>query len=85
MPQQDTSERNYEWFKENLPVLMKEYKGKFVIVYEQSIRGAFPSFNAALDNALTFAAPGDFLVQHCTSEEESAEVFCSLIKMPQFV
>ena len=78
-------ENNYAWFKKNLSDLLKEYAGQFIVVYEQSMRGAYSSFEAALAGALEFAKPGEFLIQRCVSEEESTQVICSLIKMPQLV
>ena len=77
-------ERNYEWFKDNLPGLMKEHKGKFLVIHEESVKGIFATFQDALMEALTFAKPGEFLVQRCATEEECAQVITSLIKMPQF-
>ena len=76
-------EVNYEWFKKNLPELIKEYEGKFLIINEESLKGVFSSFGDALQEAIKFAKPGEFLIQYCVTEEESTQVICSLIKMPQ--
>ena len=73
---------NYEWFKTNLPDLLMKHRGKYLIVCEESIQGAYPTFDEALDAALEVAKPGDFLVQHCVTEEESAQVICSLMRLP---
>ena len=64
-------EHNYQWFKKNLPDLINEYGGKYLIIHEESMRGVYPTFNDALDAALKIAKPGEFLVQHCVTEEES--------------
>jgi hypothetical protein len=49
------------------------------------MRGSYATFKEALDEALKIARPGEFLVQHCVedAEEASANVFCSLMKLPQ--
>jgi hypothetical protein len=77
-------EKNYDWFKNNLPELMSEHKGKFLIIFEESARGAYDTFEDALAGALCFANPGEFLIQRCVSEEESMQVICSLVKLPNF-
>lgn len=75
-------ERNYLWFKKNLSEVIKKYKGQYLIIHEESLCGAFSTFDEALESALKFAKPGDFLVQHCVDEKESTQVICSLIKLP---
>jgi len=73
-------EMNYEWFKKNLPDLVMENYGKFLVIHEKSLKGVFANFVEALHEALKFAKPGEFLIQRCVSEEESAQVICSLLK-----
>jgi hypothetical protein len=77
-------EKNYEWFKRNLPDLIKEHKNKFLIVYEESIRGVYSTFEAALTEALHFAKPGEFLIQRCAEEEECAQIIYSLMRFSEF-
>jgi len=74
---------NYEWFKKNLPDLIEEHHGKFLVIHEESLKGVFTNFVEALHEALKFAKPGEFIVQRCITEEESAQVICSLIKTPR--
>ena len=76
---------NYRWFKLNLPDLLMKHRGEYLIVYEESIRGAYPTFDETLDAALEIAKPGEFLVQHCVTEEESTQVICSLMRLPIIV
>jgi len=77
------NEINYAWFKKNLPDLMKEHEGKFLIIHEESLKGVFSDYKEALHKALEIAKPGDFLIQRCVTEEESTQVTYSLIKVPQ--
>jgi hypothetical protein len=78
-------DRNYRWFRKNLMSLMQENKGKFLVIYDESMRGSYATFKEALDEALKIAKPGDFLVQHCVedAEEANANVFCSLLRLPK--
>jgi hypothetical protein len=77
-------ERNYEWFRMNLPDLMAQHKGKYLVIIEESASGAYETFEDALTQALSLAKPGEFLIQRCVSEEESTQVICSLLKFPSF-
>jgi hypothetical protein len=78
-------EMNYKWFKDNLPYLIKDNKGKYLIIHEKSLKGVHPNYEEALREALKIAKPGEFLIQRCVSEEECAQVLCSLFKLPQLV
>lgn len=75
-------EKNYEWFKKNLPALIKEYRNQFIVVHEESMKGAYPSFDVALTEALKFAKPGEFLIQRCATEDECTQIICSLMRLP---
>ncbi|MDR1509744.1 MAG: hypothetical protein LBS53_08900 [Synergistaceae bacterium] len=77
-------EKNYEWFKKNLPELMKNHHGKYLIIHEERDKGAYETFESALNDALKIAVPGEFLIQRCVGEEESTQVICSLTKLPNF-
>jgi hypothetical protein len=77
-------EKNYEWFKNNLPILMESHEGKFLIIHNESLCGAYPSFSDALGEALKIAKPGEFLIQRCVDEKEGAQVICSLMRLPNF-
>jgi hypothetical protein len=78
-------EKNYEWFEANLSDLMREHRDKYLIIYEESLRGVFSDIEDAITEALTFAKPGEFLIQRCVPEDESTEVLCSLIRLPNLV
>ena len=77
-------EKNYEWFKNNLPKLMEKHRGKYLIIINEALSGCFETFDEALAEALKTAKPGEFLIQRCISEEENAEVFCSVVRLPNF-
>jgi hypothetical protein len=78
-------DRNYRWFRENLPRLIQSDKGKFIVVHAESARGSYATFKEALDGALKIARPGEFLVQRCVEEAEEAGMnkFFSLMRLPR--
>ena len=76
------SQRDYDWFIANLSTLMKDYREKYLIISNEAMRGAFDTFDDALSEALTIAKPGEFLIQRCVSEEENAQVVCSIMRLP---
>jgi hypothetical protein len=57
---------------------MSEHKDKYLIIVEESMRGAFNTFEEALPRALDLAKPGEFLIQRCVSEAENTQVICSM-------
>ena len=80
----DSADRNYEWFKANLPQLITEYSGQYVIILNEAVLKALPSFDEALNEALKHAVPGEFIIQKCTVDEsETVQTFCSLIRLPK--
>ena len=60
--------RNYKWYESNLPELLKEYKGKYLIIYEESMRGAYDTYHDALRAAAEFARRGEFLIEWCAPD-----------------
>ncbi|MDR1134410.1 MAG: hypothetical protein LBL05_09615 [Synergistaceae bacterium] len=42
------SQKNYEWFKNNLTDLMKKYRGKYLIIIDEALSGYFETFDEAI-------------------------------------
>ena len=62
----DQKHANIEAFQETLlPQLLNEplMRGKFVIVHEQKVKGAFDTFDAALREAVTRFPVNEFVIQ----------------------
>jgi len=68
-------EKEYKYFQDNLESLLKEHKGKFLIIKDASVQGIFNTYNEALANALTKYKLGQFLIQECIKESLSTAHF----------
>jgi hypothetical protein len=68
-------ENEYKFFKDNLPKLLKEYSGKFLVIKEQEIIENFPTYDEALAFGLSQFKLGEFLIQECIEEEKSTAQF----------
>ena len=50
--------------------LLKNYRNKYVVVYEQEVVGSFDSYEAAADEALRlYGAEGHILIYHVVDKE----------------
>ena len=58
-------ENEYKFFKDNLPELLKEYSGRFLVIKEQKIIENFPTYDEALAFGLSQFKLGEFLIQEC--------------------
>lgn len=68
----DTLKKQYEYFNAISKELAERYNGKFVIVHNESITGAYGSFQEAMKQALENGLEvGTFLIQECSSDPES--------------
>jgi cytolysin (calcineurin-like family phosphatase) len=65
---------NYEWFRENLPILVKKYDDQYVVVKDKSFVAAYPSFNEAFDETLKTEKPGTFIIQLCSLDESKTTI-----------
>ena len=63
-------DKNYEWFKNNLPELVKTYDGQYVVIKDESVIAAYPSFDEALVNTVKIETPGTFIIQLCSLDKE---------------
>jgi len=61
------------YFKENLPEWLKdELKvNKHVVIQDESVKGIFDTFGAAVDFAFRKYAQGDFIIQHIFDEDRA--------------
>ena len=63
-------DKNYEWFENNLPELVKTYDGQYVVVKDEHIIAAYPSFDSAFKNTIKEELPGTFIIQLCSLDRE---------------
>jgi hypothetical protein len=58
------------WFEKNRAFISSQYKGQYVLVRDQAVQGAFPTFDAAYKaGSQRFGATGQFLVKQALPQE----------------
>ena len=62
-------DKNYEWFKLKLPELVKEYDGRYVIIKDCHVIGAFATFDDAFVSADKNEIAGTYIIQLCSQDE----------------
>lgn len=61
------------WFNQNRAFIVSQYKNQYVVIKNQAVQGAFPTFDAAYKaGAARFGANGQFLVKQAISIEPQA-------------
>ena len=63
-------DKNYEWFKNNLPELVKTYDGQYVVVKDERVVAAYSSFDNAFKATIKKEVPGTFIIQLCSLDKE---------------
>ena len=71
------SNKDYEYFKSHLSGLLKKYKGKFLVIKDEAVVGAYFSFDEAYNDAVNTLAPGSFIIQQCVKDENNTASFMS--------
>lgn len=56
--------KEYLWYDAHKEQILKDYPGRFVVIYANKIIGHFGSIAAALDETLKHKEPGTFIIQH---------------------
>lgn len=64
-----SAEKNYEFFKKELPKLMRDHKGQFVLIKDEQIIDFLPTMEAALKEAYQRFQDNDFIIQEVTDED----------------
>ncbi len=67
----NTINPDFEFFQSQLPELMKEHAGQFVVIKDQKIQGYYPTVEAALKSAYEKFGDADFIIQEVTREKMS--------------
>ena len=63
-------EREFEFYKKNKKALLSKYEGKFVVIVDDKVIGAFDDDIEAVESVRKHTEPGTFLVQYVCEEEE---------------
>jgi len=71
MGQIQSLKKEFEFYINNLPELLKNYKGKFIVIKNEQILGAYESFEQAILATKDTEKIGTFLVQKCEENQDS--------------
>ena len=63
--------KELDYFKANQSELVKQYKGKFLVIKDQQVQGIYDSEINAYTNAKKKFELGTFLIQQCLPGQES--------------
>jgi hypothetical protein len=64
-------EKEFEFYLENQTELVKKYQGKFLVIKDRTVIGAFDTEIEAIESASSQHELGTFLVQICEPGPES--------------
>lgn len=62
-------ESDYQFFESELPELLKEHRGQFVLIKDKALHGFFPSMEDALKEGYKKFGNNEFLIQEVTDEK----------------
>jgi uncharacterized protein DUF5678 len=64
-------ETEFKYYLDHQDELVNQYNGKFIVIKNDSVIGAYNSHSEAYAKATETEALGSFLIQHCTPGKES--------------
>lgn len=70
---------DYEWYKENLNQLYKEFGASILAIKNKRVIGTYDNFKKALDETEKTEEPGSFILQKCGADESSYTNFISSV------
>lgn len=73
-------EKEFKYYLKNQNTLVKNYKGKFIVIKDCQVIGAYKSDLEAIEETSKKHKPGTFLVQKCTpGDKEYTRTFHSRV------
>ncbi|OGY29312.1 MAG: hypothetical protein A3F35_01230 [Candidatus Woykebacteria bacterium RIFCSPHIGHO2_12_FULL_45_10] len=71
-------EKEYNFYLKNQTELLKKYSGKFIVIVDEKVLGAYQTEKEAFDEAIKTHELGTFLIQECTpNPDKKTQVFHS--------
>jgi hypothetical protein len=67
-------EKNYAWFKENLPELVKSYEDKYAVIKDEKLLAAYDTFDEAFDKTIKTEKLGTFIIQLCSMDKKKTMI-----------
>lgn len=75
---ESSQDKNYEYYISNKKELCKKYLNKYLIIKDESVVGAYETFEDALKEAKNIEA-GTYIIQKCEKDEE-VQIFHTRIR-----
>lgn len=73
-------ETDFQFFRDNQESLVKEHLGKYLVIKDSNVVGAYNSAAEAYQEASSKFEPGSFLIQLCIPGEEAyTQIFHSRV------
>ena len=72
MTTKDLLKHYYSYFMDHLDEIFAKYKGKFVVIKDDSVVGAYSSESEAYSDAVKKFNLGEFLIQECKSADKES-------------
>ena len=66
----DSLKKEFSFYEKNRKALLKDYEGKFVVIYKEKVVGAYNTQLDAIEAARKKFPLGKFLVQLVTEKDE---------------
>jgi len=71
---------DFQYYLDHQTELIKEYSGKFIVIKNKKLLGAYSTPSEAYSETAKTEAPGTFLIQHCLPGTDSVtQVFHSQV------
>jgi hypothetical protein len=67
-------DKEFKYYIEHQEDLVKKYNGKYIVIKNNSILGAYDSEAEAYNKTIKYHKLGTFLIQHCLPGQESHTV-----------
>ncbi len=61
----------FQYYIDNQKNLVEKYNGRFIVIMDQQVKGAYSSQSEAYEEARKKFVLGTFLIQHCISGTDS--------------
>lgn len=63
-------EDELSWFNANRAYIAQQYQGQWVVIKDQSVRGAYPNYSAAYQAAASMFGQQPFLIKEAVATEK---------------
>jgi hypothetical protein len=64
-------QKEFTYYLRHQSQLVKKFNGKFIVLKNEKVIGAYPSHSEAYNQTVKNEEPGTFLIQHCLAGSDS--------------